>query len=142
MKALAGVIGGFFLAALGAYLITMVLGSSPKIAGQVGAIGFVGIWIVGIYMGSSARSTKAAWRTLLLPSGVMALLLPLAGLVFTASSIVKNADLNMAHSDAHMAGMAIGGGLVTGCLAIVGIPLGIAFLIIALVVCKEKAPTA
>jgi hypothetical protein len=70
---------------------------------------------------------------LLLTCSVASFLMPISGLIYTGSFMA-----NRTQSGAEAAGAAIGGGLVSGALGFVGFFLGIVFLIVGLLVGREK----
>lgn len=132
MKILAGIIGGFILAVLGALLVAITFAASTEGAGK-GVSAFFISWIVGIVIAVLAPSAAKAWRRLLITASVMSFLLPLSGLLYTGSFMA-----NHTKGGAEAAGAAIGGGLVSGALGFLGFFLGIVFLIIGLLVGRDK----
>lgn len=132
MKIIAGIIGGLLLAILGALLVTMTTGAGAS-GGSKGAISFFLFWAVGIAIAVLAPTTGKAWRRLLLTCSVCSFLLPISGLIFTGSFMA-----NQTSGAAEAAGAAIGGGLVSGFLGFVGFFLGVVFLIIGLLVGRDK----
>lgn len=132
MKILAGILGGLMLAILGSLLVTITFAAGGGGAGKgVGA--FFVVWAVGIAIAVMAPSAGKAWRRLLLTASVFSFLMPLSGLVYTGSFMATHAK-----GGAEAAGAAIGGGLLSGALGFVGFFLGIVFLIIGLLVGREK----
>lgn len=138
LKVIAGFFGGLILAILGALLITVTFAASPEKGGSWGAAAFFIIWIIGIIGAILSPSPPKAWRRLLVSSAVVSLLLPLSGLIYTGSFMAKNVDPSVDYAGAHAAGAAIGGGLVSGFMGFVGFFLGIVFLIIGLLVGRDK----
>jgi len=137
MKALAGLIGGLILAVLGAFLAeTVFAASSDKSAW--GVVSFFVFWIAGFVVAIMAQSAPKAWRRLLLASAIASFLLPLSGIIFTGTSMATQVDTESAHAGAQAAGAAIGGGLFGGALGFSGLLLGIVFLIIGLLVGRDK----
>lgn len=134
MKILAGIVGGFFLAVLGLTLVSTTMaagGSGPK----SGVTAFFVMWVVGIVIAVMAPAAAKAWRRLLLTSAVLSFLMPLAGILYTGSFMAKmGSDV----SGAATAGAAIGGGIVSGFLGFVGFFLGVVFLVIGLLVGRDK----
>ena len=132
MKILAGIVGGLILAILGALLVSITFAAGGTGAGKgVGA--FFIVWAVGIVIAVMAPSAGKAWRRLLLTSSVFSFLLPLSGLIFTGAVMASQTT-----GAAEAAGAAIGGGLVSGLLGFVGFFLGVVFLIIGLLVGRDK----
>lgn len=138
MKVLAGIIGGLILAIIGAILITVTFAASPEKGGTWGAISFFLFWVVGIIIAIRSASAPKAWRKLLLTSSVLSFLLPLSGLIYTGSLMAKHVDPNAQYAGALAAGAVIGGGLISGFMGFVGFFLGVVFLIIGLLVGRDK----
>ncbi|MBJ2346185.1 MULTISPECIES: hypothetical protein [Pseudomonas] len=136
MKILAGLVAGLILAILVSTVVAIAGAASPRAAGGTGAIVFFVIWIIALVIAVSAPTAGKAWRRLLVTSGIAAFMLPLAGIVFTGSHIATN--ISGAHSGAETAGAAIGGTLVSGFLGFVGFFLGVIFLIVGLLVGRDK----
>jgi hypothetical protein len=138
VKVLAGIIGGLILAVLGGILVTVTFAASPEKGGSWGAISFLVIWVVGIAIAIQSASAPKAWRRLLLSSSVLSFLLPLSGLIYTGSFMTKHVDQDAQYAGAQAAGAAIGGGLISGLMGFVGFFLGVVFLIIGLLVGRDK----
>jgi hypothetical protein len=138
MKALAGIIGGLILAVIGAILVTTTFAALPEKGGSWGAISFFALWIVGIVVAVRSTSASKAWRKLLITSAVLSFLLPLSGLIYTGSFMAKHVDSNAQYAGAQAAGAAIGGGLISGLMGFVGFFLGVVFLVIGLLVGRDK----
>lgn len=138
MKVVAGVIGGLILAILGTILVTFASAAATPGGGMWGPIIFFALWIAGIVIAVRSISAAKAWRKLLITCAVLSFLLPLSGLVFTGTFLAKHVDPNAQYAGAQAAGAAIGGGLVSGFMAFVGFFLGIVFLVIGLLVGRDK----
>ena len=138
MKVLAGIIGGLILAVIGAILVTVTFAASPGKGGSWGAISFLAFWVVGIVVAIRSASASKAWRKLLISSAVLSFLLPLSGLIYTGSFMAKHVDTNAQYAGAQAAGAAIGGGLISGFMGVVGFFLGVVFLVIGLLVGRDK----
>jgi hypothetical protein len=138
LKILAGIIGGLIIAILGALVITLGGASNPPSGGSHGAITFFVLWIVGIIVALMAPSAAKAWRRLLITSGVFSFLLPLSAIVFTGSHVAGTLEKGGEYAGAAAAGAAIGGGLVSGFMGIIGFFLGAVFLVIGLLVGRDK----
>jgi len=132
MKILAGIVGGLLMA-----IVAMLLATTAFAAGGDGASTGIGTffvaWLVGIGIALLAPRAGKAWRRLLLTTSVLSFLLPIAGLIYTGSYMANNTK-----GGAEAAGAAIGGGLVSGVLGFVGFFLGVVFLIIGLLVGRDK----
>lgn len=131
LKFLAGVAGGLLFASLGSLLLGLMTDAAP-------AYMFLALWIAGVTVAMTADSAAKAWRKLLLSSAVFSFLAPLAGIVFTGSMIATHGDSAGAGSAGYTAGMAIGGGLLSGFLGFVGFFFGIVLLIVGLLVGRDK----
>jgi len=138
MKVLAGIIGGLILAIIGAILVTVTFAASPEKGGSWGAIGFLVFWVLGIVIAVKSSTAPKAWRKLLISSAVLSFLLPLSGLIYTGSFMAEHVDPNAEYAGAQAAGAAIGGGLISGLMGFVGFFLGAVFLVIGLLVGRDK----
>ena len=138
MKILAGIIGGLIIAIIGTIVITLGGASKPSTGGSFGAMAFFVFWIVGIVVAVMAPSAAKAWRRLLITSGVLSFLLPLSAIVFTGSQVASTMEKGGEYAGAAAAGAAIGGGLVSGFMGILGFFLGAVFLVIGLLVGRDK----
>ncbi|PHN71567.1 hypothetical protein AO286_10790 [Pseudomonas syringae] len=136
MKILAGIVGGLILAILVSMVVGIAGAASPETSGARGAIVFFVAWVVALVIAIYAPTAGKAWRRLMVMSGIAAFMLPLSGIIFTGSHIATN--LSGAHSGAEKAGAAIGGTLVSGFLGFIGFFLGVIFLIIGLLVGRDK----
>lgn len=137
MKVLAGIIGGLIIAIIGAMVIAVGGASNPS-SGGYGAIAFVVLWVVGIAVAVMAPSAAKAWRRLLITSGVLSFLLPLSAIVFTGSRVAGTLERGGEYAGAAATGAAIGGGLISGFMVILGFFLGAVFLVIGLLVGRDK----
>ena len=138
MKILAGIIGGLIIAIIGAIVIAVGGASKPSSGGSYGAVAFFVLWVVGIVVAVKAPSAAKAWRRLLITSGVLSFLLPLSAIVFTGSHVAGTLEKGGEYAGAAAAGAAIGGGLVSGFMGILGFFLGAVFLVIGLLVGRDK----
>jgi hypothetical protein len=136
MKILAGILGGLIWAVLGSFLVTMTFAASSG-SPTSGALAFFIFWAAGLLVALKAPGAAKAWRRLLLTSAVLSFLLPLSGLVFTGSYMANMGNTGE-HATAAAAGAAIGGTLVSGFLGFVGFFLGVVFLVIGLLVGRDK----
>ena len=133
MKILAGLLGGLILAVIAAVLVTFTLSN-----GTTGAIAFLAFWALGLAIALTAPSGSKAWRRLLITCAILSLLLPLSGLIYTGNYMATNIDPKAEYAGAQVAGAALGGGLLSGVLGFVGFFLGVVFLIIGLLVGRDK----
>lgn len=138
MKFIAGLFGGLILAVLGTVLITITFAASPEKGGAWGAIAFLIFWVIGIIVALGAKSAAKAWRKLLLSSAVLSFLMPIAGIVYTGIFMATHVDTTSEYAGAAVAGAAIGGGLISGLMGFVGFFLGVVFLVIGLLVGRDK----
>ncbi|MGF6128962.1 hypothetical protein QF019_004186 [Pseudomonas frederiksbergensis] len=136
MKILAGLVGGLILAILVSMVVAIAGAASPAAGGATSAIVFFVVWIIALVVAVYAPTSGKAWRRLLVTSGIASFMLPLSGIIFTGSHIATN--ISGAHSSAETAGAAIGGTLVSGFLGFVGFFLGVIFLIVGLLVGRDK----
>ena len=134
MKFLAGVIGGLVLAILSMILVSIGGAGSPPAGNTIGPTVFFLVWIASIVIALAAPRAAKAWRRLLLLSGIVSFLMPLAGVVFTGSFLANQ----QTSSAAETAGAAVGGTLVTGALGFVGFFLGVVFVLSGLLVGRDK----
>jgi len=132
MKILAGILGGLILAILGSMVVGLTFGGSKSGPGP-GVWTFFIAWVVGIVVAVKAPNAGKAWRRLLLTASVFSFLLPLAGVVFTGVFMATQTN-----GGAEAAGAAIGGGLASGVLGFVGFFLGVVFLLIGILVGRDK----
>lgn len=138
MKVLAGIIGGLIFATLGAILVTVTFAASAGRGAMWGAMTFFACWALGIVIAVLSISAAKAWRKLLLSSSLLSFMLPLSGLIYTGSFMATQLDPDAEYAGAQAAGAAIGGGLISGFMGFVGFFLGIVFLIIGLLVGRDK----
>lgn len=138
MKFIAGLTGGLILAVLGAILVTTTFAASPEKGGSWGAIAFFVFWTIGVAVALGAKSAAKAWRRLLLSSAVLSFLAPISAIIYTGSFMATQVDATSEYAGAQAAGAAIGGGLISGFMGFVGFFLGVVFLIIGLLVGRDK----
>lgn len=119
-----------------AVLGSLIVGVTFAASGTGGSGGFAAFFICGIAglaIALTAPAAAKAWRRLLITAGIMSFLLPLAGILYTGSYVATKTSGN-----AEAAGALIGGGLVSGALGFVGLFLGVVFLVIGLLVGRDK----
>lgn len=141
MKVLAGIIGGFLMAVIGALLIAVGGASRSGSGAMYGAVAFFVLWIVGVVIAVSAKSASKAWRRLFISTGLLSFCLPLSAIFFTGSHVASAIEKGGDMATASIAGAAIGGGIVSGFMGILGFFLGAVFLIIGLLVGRDKPGT-
>lgn len=134
MKFIAGLVGGLILAALSMFLVSIASAGSSQSSGTGGATVFLITWIIAFIVALTAPRAAKAWRRLFLLSGIVSFLMPLSGVVFTGSYLANKG----ATSAAETAGATLGGTLVTGALGFVGFFLGVVFILIGLLVGRDK----
>lgn len=138
MKFVAGLLGGFILAVLAAVLVTTTFAASPERGGSWGASALFMFWVIGIFIALGAKSAAKAWRRILLTSAVLSFLAPISAIIYTGSLIATTVDTTSEHASAQAAGAAVGGGLISGVYGFVGFFLGVVFLILGLLVGRDK----
>jgi hypothetical protein len=138
MKLLAGIIGGFIVAIIGAMVFAISGASRLGTGVNYGVFVFIVLWIVSIVVAVKAQSVSKAWSRLLITSGLLSFLLPLSAMVFTGTQVAKTIEKGGQYVDAATAGAAIGGGLVSGFMGILGFFLGAVFLVIGFMVGRDK----
>lgn len=138
-KIVSGVLGGLIVATLGSFVVTIAgAGSDPEASGEFGAKAFFVIWALSIVIAVMAKGAGKAWRRLMLTSAVLSFLLPLASFIFSGAHVAEVASTGGEHAGAAAAGAAIGGGLITMISGFLGFFLGIIFLLIGLLVGRDK----
>ncbi len=138
LKLAAGLVGGFFMGALVALLFTLALPHKDGMAPLAGAISFYVVLVASVVFAFFSPSPAKALRRLFLTCSVLAFLLPLSGLLFTGDMMTNMSPEGNAQSGAYQAGVAIGGGIVSGILGFFGFFAGAIFLVIGLLVGRDK----
>lgn len=137
MKALAGIIGGLLMAVIG-LMSTVVVGSLNFDSSFRGVFVFFALWIVGVVIAVSAKSASKAWRRLFISSGLLSFFLPLSAIFFTGARVSSAIDKGGDMAAVTVTSAALSGGLLTGFMSILGFFLGAIFLIIGLLVGRDK----
>lgn len=137
-KILCGLLGGLLVAILGSFLATLITASNPEAAGQLGAIAFFVFWAIALVLAVTASRAGKSWRRLLLTSSVLSFALPLSSFIFTGQQVTQAAEAGGDYAGAAAAGAMIGGGLITAAAGFLGFFLGVIFLIIGLLVGRDK----
>lgn len=136
MKIVAGIFGGLLMAIVGLILISIIL-STTESSGGIASISFLVLWVTGIVMAVRSERAGKAWKKLLMTSGILLFLYPIAGIIFSIGYMFMEAPT--AEDQAYqVAGGFIGGGAITITLAIIGFFLGAIFMIIGIQVGKDK----
>lgn len=138
MKILAGILGGLLMALIGAFVIAVGGAARSVGGGMFGTFAFVALWVLGVFIALFAPSASKAWRRLLITSGIFSFLLPLSAIIFTGTHVAKVMEKGGEFVNAATAGAAIGGGLVSGFMGILGFFLGAIFLVIGLLIGRDK----
>jgi hypothetical protein len=138
MKFIAGIIGGLIIAIIGVFDLAVAGASRPESIAGYGLIVFIALWIVGIVIAVMAPSAVKAWRRLLITSGLLSFLLPLSAIFFTGSQVAGTLERGGEFAAAATAGTAIGGGIITGMMGILGFSLGAIFLVTGLLIGRDK----
>lgn len=114
LKIIAGVFGGFLVASLAGNIGTLVASK------ETGTIFLLVAWMASIYIAVKSQRAARAWRWLLIISGCLSFIIPLASLVFATQQ---------------EGGAAIIGGMVaSGVLGFMFFLFGLALLIIGLLI--------
>ena len=134
MKVLAGILGGLLIALIGAVVVAVANAGGSGAGGGRAAIAFLVLWIGGVVVAVRSPSAPKAWRRLLIIAAVSCMMLPLAAILFTGGQVAGALQSGGQHAGAAAVGSAIGGGLVSGLMGLVGFFLGAIFLVIGLLV--------
>lgn len=143
MKIVAGFFGGLIIAIVGSIIVSLTFRWAPEGMDIVGSAtfllaSFLIFWVAGIVIALLAKSAAKAWRRLLLTLAILSFLLPLSGVIYTMNFVATQVDSTEEYAAAATAGAVIGGGVVSGFLGFVGFFLGVVFLIIGLLVGRDK----
>lgn len=138
----AGIVGGFIIAFLVANFCTVVIGNpDPRVPQQkpvvliVSGIVFFGLWATGIIIGLRAGWAAQAWRRLLIPCGCLCFALPIFGMIL-AGRMANHVTSGPPTMDG--AAMLAAGGVGVVVLGCFGFFLGIIFLVVGLLVGRDK----
>jgi len=134
-KILAFIVAGLIFAFLGHMVV--VLPFAPLYEGEGPAWVIWAFLLAAAVISYMAPTPGKAWRRLLISSAVLALLLPISILLLSIAG-VNDAALSAENSGAATAGAMIGGGMVTAFTGFVGFFLGAVFLIIGLLVGRDR----
>jgi len=138
MKIVAGLIMGFFIAALGSMLCIFAFGGGES-SGELAGIMFFVFYAIAFVIAMTAKNAGKAWRRLLICTGLLFFLAPIMGLFFTGHTMADADPALESHEAAgQFLGQLLGGGIITGALGIVGFFMGVIFLVIGLLVGRDK----
>lgn len=137
-KIISGLLGGLIVAILGAMLVTLALASNPESGGLTGAMAFFIFWVVALIIALAAPRAGKAWRRLLITSGLLAFAMPISSLIFAGAQVADAASQGGEYAGAAAAGATLGGGMVTAITGFLGFFLGVIFLVIGLLVGRDK----
>jgi len=135
-KIIACIFGGLLLGVLGIFLATAFAASNK--GGAIGAISFLIFFGIAILISISSENGAKAWRRILITSSIISFLLPISAIIYSFSFMATKIDRSDEFAGAQAVGAAIGGSLVTGLYSIFGFFLGVVFLIIGLLIGREK----
>ncbi len=135
-KIVSGIIGGLILAISGAILVAFAL---PTVGSALG-IAFPAFWIIGLVLALTASRAAKAWGRIFVTLAILSFAMPLSSLVFTGSMVaeVATATEDEEYTGVATAGTALGGGLITAVSGFFGFFLGVIFLIIGLLIGRNK----
>ncbi|MCS4504298.1 hypothetical protein NYO91_09440 [Arhodomonas aquaeolei] len=137
-KLVAGFLGGLVVAFLAQAIVAMMIGGGgePADMGNVTVFVFLGVWIASIVWSLVASRAAKAWRRMLITSGVLSFLFPISVFVFASVSTASKASAGA--SNAEVGGNFLGGMFATGIASFLGVLMGIVFLVIGLLVGRDK----
>ncbi len=118
-KIVAGVIGGFIVAFLASNVVSLVSDSKGA-----GAVALLVSWIVAFVIALKTPRGSKAWRWLLVTSAALSFVVPLSTFIRTTNETTGTGKL--------------GGLVATGFFSVVFFLLGLAFLVIGLLVGRDK----
>ena len=118
-RIVAGVIGGFIVAFLTSNITTLITTSK-----STASLMFLFAWGLSIFFALKSQRAARAWRWLLVSSASLSFFVPLATLIWTAKA-KDGAEV-------------IGGLVATGFLGVVFFLVGLAFLVIGLLIGRDK----
>lgn len=117
-KIVAGIFGGFVTAFLASNIATLIASK------EFGALVLLLSWAASIYIAIKSQRAARAWRWLLIISGCLCFVLPLATLIFAAQQ----------ESGAEV----VGGLVATGILGVVFFLFGLALLVVGLLIGRNQ----
>lgn len=141
-RIVAGVVGGLIVGTLAANIFNLLFADptakEPSTAvTALSGILFLALWIGAIVIGVRSLRPARAWQHLLIPSGILSLVLPLAALVTTgrmaSTTAAKGGQMAVLEAGAY----AVGGTLFAVVVGFFGVILGAIFLTVGLLVGKK-----
>jgi len=138
-RIVAGVVGGLIVGILAANIFNLLFvdatAKEPSTAATVlSGILFFTLWIGAIVIGIRSLRPARAWRHLLIPSGILSLVLPLAALVTTGRMASATAAKGGHMAELEAGAYAVGGTLFAVVVGFFGVILGAIFLTVGLLV--------
>ncbi len=118
-KVVAGIVGGFVVAAFAGNIVNLVSASKGT-----SVIALLLSWAVAIVGAVKASRAAKAWRWLLVTSAALSFVVPIATLIRTTNETTGTGKL--------------GGLVATGFFSVVFFLLGLAFLVIGLLIGRDK----
>lgn len=141
-RIVAGVVGGLIVGTLAANIFSLLFADpmqkdSGSVVTILSGVLFFGLWIGAIVLGVRSMRPSRVWRRLLIPSGILSLVLPLAALVTTGRMASATAAKGGQMAEMEAGAYAVGGTLFAVVLGFFGVILGAIFLTIGLLVGKK-----
>lgn len=131
-KLVAAIFGGFLFAFMG-MMVTALSGLASE--GGAGGVVFLVAWALGAAIALISPRAGKSWRYLLVCCALLSLAMPLSTLIFAGGSVSEAGSQGAAAAT----GAAIGGGLATAMSGFIGFFLAAIFLIIGLLVGRDKS---
>ena len=141
-RIVAGVVGGLIVGTLAANIFNLLFADptakDPSTAvNALSGILFFALWIGAIVIGIRSLRPARAWRHLLIPSGILSLVRPLAALVTTGRMASATAAKGGQMAELEAGAYAVGGTLFAVVVGFFGVILGAIFLTVGLLVGKK-----
>lgn len=142
-RVVAGVVGGLIVGALAANIFNFLFADptaedAGKVVSALSGILFLALWIGAIVLGVRSPGPARAWRHLLIPSGILSLVLPLAALVMTGRMASAKAAVGGQMAELEAGAYAVGGTFLSIVVGFFGVILGAIFLTVGLLVGKKQ----
>jgi len=141
-RVMAGIVGGLIIATLAVNIFNLLFADpaaeepGPVVTALSGVL-FFGLWIGAIILGIRSLRAARAWRHLLIPSGILSLVLPLAALVTTGRMASAAAAKGGEMAELEAGAYAAGGTIFAIVIGFFGLILGAIFLAVGLLVGKN-----
>jgi hypothetical protein len=137
MKLFIGLAGGFILSILGAIVVTIVSASFPPTDSVFnGALTFFILWLIAILVTLRTKSLAKSLQRLLIASAIFSFLLPFVGLFYTSTKVSSILGSGDEYFNASAISTSILGTILSGFMSVVGVSMGIFFLLISLLISK------